>query len=143
MNLLWLAFMLLQPGWRYHILGFHFFVSTVDQLPSRFPEVLNVICDHPLTSSIYLCHMATSHSQDAVDRACCVDARFRALGELSFASSLSTGLEDAQLSIDDAVFLVKVSKADCHPQMDSVNDGNRLGCISFTGRAEALNAADL
>lgn len=145
-NLMWLTFMLMQPDW-YHILGFYFFVDTAAYVDLHIPKVLNAVCDHPIISSTYPCHMAASH-RHAIEHAHAVNAGFKSFEELFLASSLTTGLQDAQLSIDDVVFLLKTSMEDCHGQMpdefnalqmDSVDVDD--GLVGF--RTEALSVIDL
>jgi hypothetical protein len=149
MNLLWLVLALTQR-W-YYLLPLYFFVSAADSITGNFADIFHTICLFPVPSNTYACRVLNSRSNETDNYVSAVDAGYKTLHDLlsrPFESSLTNHLAEAQISIDDAVFLVKSSKMDCHMQM--VEEFNRLEMESkevndelVDFRAQSLGATDL
>lgn len=136
--------------WKYAV-ALYLASSATGSIRPYFGDLLSTICNIPPSGMDFICHAWDHHSSNTQAYSVTVDDRFRSLEDL-FSSvtnlSVSTSLADVQMSVDDAVFVVKSSKMD--RQNEIVEELDRLGLSSVEVnhglmhfRAQAFSAVDL
>lgn len=134
--------------WKYAV-PVYLAASTTGSLRPYVGDLLSTMCDAPPFGMDFICR--ASHGTNAQAYSVAVDDGFRSLEDLFSSvtdSSVLTSLTYAQMSVDDAVFMVKSSKMNC--QKEVVAEFDRLGLSSvevnyglMCFRAQAFSAVDL
>ena len=149
-NLLWILLALTQ-AW-YYVLPLFAVINATDSVTQHIYDVIYAVCEFPIASSTFVCRAlmvsdGNDTQNDATKYTSAIDSGFESLQDLlsnRAESSLAIGFSDVRTSIDDAVFLVKSSRMDCHEKMvEEFNDlvvGSAAlneGLMEFKARAHS------